>query len=179
MPTSDVPPVDTPPSYRRGQASDEGAVFRVLRFANFHDVPSPEMPSLDLTAMFVAEVGGLVVGAAGWALLPDGRGKTTLMAVDPAYRRYGIGARLQTLRMQVLRAAGCRVLVTNADLPDTIAWYERKFGYRKVGTLPKLHAFGDPAVDHWTTLECDLDAWAARAEGEGEKGGGSGVPGLG
>ena len=163
------------PVLRRARESDRDAIFRVLRLVNFHDVPSPEMPALELTDMFVAEVEGLVVGAAGWTVLPDGRGKTTLMAVDPAYRRYGIGARLQTRRMQLLRERGCRVLVTNADLPETIAWYERKFGYRRVGTLAKLHPFGDPGIDHWTTLECDLDAWGARQDGEGEgAGGGSG-----
>ncbi len=159
---------DATPTYRRARPEDRDAVFRVLRFANFHNVPSPEMPALDLGDVFVAEVGGLVVGAAGYAVLPDGRGKTTLMAVDPDYRRYGIGARLQELRMDALRALGCRTLVTNADLPDTISWYKRKFGYREVGALAKLHEFGDPAVDHWTTLECDLDAWAARRAPSGQ-----------
>lgn len=158
--------------YRRARPDEWDASARVLRFANFHHVPSPEMPAFDLDRAFVAEArgvegdaagpDGLVVGVAGWAVLGDGRGKTTLMAVDPAWRRYGIGVELQTRRMRELRAAGCRTVVTNADLPETIAWYERKFGYRRVGTLPKLHEFGDPAVDHWTTIECDLDAWAAR-----------------
>lgn len=156
----------TAPTYRRARAHDRDAIFRVLRFVNFHNVPSPEMPSFDLDDAFVAEVDELVVGVAGWTVLADGRGKTTLMAVDPAYRRFGIGARLQELRMAELRAAGCQVVVTNADLPDTIDWYVRKFGYRQVGMLPKLHEFGDPAVSAWTTLECDLDAYYARRSAE-------------
>lgn len=162
MATTD--PAGARPAYRRATEADRDAVFRVLRFANFHNVPSPEMPTFDLARVFLAEVGGTVVGAAGYAILPDGRGKTTLMAVDPAYRRYGIGAALQELRMDPMRRAGCRTLVTNADLPDTIAWYKRKFGYREVATIPKLHEFGDPGVDRWTTLECDLDAWYARRD---------------
>ena len=147
------------PSYRRAHPDDRDAVFRVLAFANFHHVPSAEMPALDLADVFVAEMDGIIVGVAGYTLLGDGRGKTTLMAVDPAYRRYGIGTRLQVLRMRAMREAGCRTVTTNADLPDTISWYERNFGYRKVGTLAKVHEFGEPAVDHWTTLECDLGAW--------------------
>jgi ribosomal-protein-alanine N-acetyltransferase len=71
---------------------------------------------------------------------------------------------LQTLRMRAMRAAGCRTVTTNADLPETIAWYERWFGYRKIGTLAKVHEFGDPRREHWTTLECDLDAWADPGE---------------
>ena len=36
--------------------------------------------------------------------------------------------------------------------PKTIAWYERRYGYRKVGTLGKLCSFGDPDVES-TLLE--------------------------
>jgi ribosomal-protein-alanine N-acetyltransferase len=57
--------------------------------------------------------------------------------------------------------AGAHTVTTNADRPATIAWYQRRYGYRVVGELPKEHEFGDPAVDRWTTLELDLDAWAA------------------
>lgn len=161
MPTETSPSV---PSYRRARSADRDAIFRVLAFANFHRVPSPEMPKLDLADVFVAEMGGVIVGVAGYALLGDGRGKTTLMAVDPAFRRYGIGSRLQVLRMRAMREAGCRSVTTNADLPDTIAWYKRNFGYREVGTLAKVHEFGDPQRDHWITLECDLDAWVDRGD---------------
>jgi catechol 2,3-dioxygenase-like lactoylglutathione lyase family enzyme len=54
------------------------------------------------------------------------------------------------------------VVVTNADLPDTIAWYKRKFGYREVGRLAKLHEFGSAERDSWTTLEADIEHWHAR-----------------
>jgi hypothetical protein len=33
-----------------------------------------------------------------------------------------------------------------------------------VGTLAKVHEFGDPQRDHWTTLECDLEAWIDRGD---------------
>src|SRR6185503_3736571 len=38
-------------------------------------------------------------------------------------------------------------------------WYKRKFGYRDIGTLKKLHEFGHPAIDFWTTLEADIERW--------------------
>ena len=63
--------------------------------------------------------------------------------------------------MEAMLESGCTRVVTNADRPGTIAWYQRKFGYKAVGNLAKLHEFGDPNIDHWTTLEADLEAWAA------------------
>ena len=45
---------------------------------------------------------------------------------------------------------------SNADRPATIRWYKRRFGYREVGRLEKLHSFGDPNLSHWTTLQLDL-----------------------
>jgi ribosomal-protein-alanine N-acetyltransferase len=159
MTPTDSPRHTNTPQYRRARPEDRDAIFRVLAFVNFHHVPSPEMPAFDLADVFVAEMGGTIVGVAGYTLLGNGRGKTTLMAVDPSFRRYGIGSRLQVLRMRAMYGAGCRTVTTNADLPDTIAWYKKNFGYREVGMLAKLHEFGDLQRDHWTTLECDLEAW--------------------
>jgi predicted N-acetyltransferase YhbS len=144
--------------YRRAEEPDREGVFAVLRSANFDRVPSPEMPDLDLDAGFVACDGRSVVGFAGYRVVAAGTGKTTLMAVLPAYRGLGVGRRLHELRLDAMRALGCTTAVTNADLPETIAWYKRNFGYREVGTLRKLHAFGAPEVDRWTTLELDLAA---------------------
>jgi ribosomal protein S18 acetylase RimI-like enzyme len=119
-----------------------------------------------LTCVFVAvaEAEGEIVGVAGFKVLPDGTGKTTLMAVDPRYRGRGLGRRLQEMRMEALLERGCTRVVTNADRPATIAWYQRRFGYRVVGSIAKLHVFGDPEIDRWTTLEADLEEWAARRE---------------
>ncbi|HEX4760464.1 MAG TPA: GNAT family N-acetyltransferase [Thermoleophilaceae bacterium] len=146
-------------TYRRARPDDWDAVMGVFETANFHHVPSAEMPSFDLSCCFVAELDGAIAGAAGYGRMPDGRGKTTLMAVKPGQRGLLIGQRLQELRMLAMRDAGCRVVVTNADLPETIAWYKRKFGYREVGRLAKLHAFGAADRDHWTTLEADIEHW--------------------
>ena len=125
-----------------------------------HHVPSPEMPSLDLDRFYVAVLDDRIVGCAGWKVLENGDGKTTLMAVEPGCRGLRIGRTLQTLRMRTLRELGCARVVTNADRPEIIAWYTRHFGYEEIGTLPKEHEFGLPDVDHWTTLASDIEAWA-------------------
>jgi ribosomal-protein-alanine N-acetyltransferase len=141
-----------PPEDREGMLS-------VLETANMHRVPSPEMDDFDVGEWHVAEVGERIVGVCGFKLIElDGRptGKTTLLAVAPELRENGIGRALQELRMKLMRAAGAERVITNADRPETIAWYERNFGYRKVGELPKLHEFGLPDVDRWTTLEAPL-----------------------
>lgn len=117
------------------------------------------MNDLDVGRWFVAEDERGIVGVAGFRLLDqDGEvvGKTTLLAVDPRAREHGIGRALQTLRMRLMREAGASRVLTNADRPETIAWYERHFGYRKVGEVRKLHEFGLRDVDRWTTLEAPL-----------------------
>jgi ribosomal-protein-alanine N-acetyltransferase len=139
--------------------ADRKEMLRVLETANMHRVPSPEMDDFDIGHWFVAELDGQVVGVSGYRLLDrNGElvGKTTLLAVDPAARKHGIGRALQELRMERMRDAGARRVITNADRPETIAWYERHFGYRKVGEVPKLHEFGLRDVDRWTTLEAPL-----------------------
>ncbi len=143
----------------KARADDMAGMLVVLETANMHHVPSVEMPELDWRCCFVARVGEQVVGMSGYKLLSETVGKTTLMAVDPAYRRYGLGMRLQTARLHTMSALGATTVVTNADRPVTIAWYKKHFGYRQVGSVPKEHEFGNPDANEWTTLEMDLEAW--------------------
>ncbi len=134
-------------------------MLAVLKTANMHRVPSPEMDDFDIGRWFVAEDEGGIVAVAGFRLLDEGGekvGKTTLLAVVPRAREHGIGRALQALRMELMREAGASRVITNADRPETIAWYERHFGYRKVGEVTKLHEFGLRDVDRWTTLEAPL-----------------------
>jgi len=140
---------------------DYEAMIDVLRTANMHRIPSPEMPALDWRHCCVAVIEGRVVGMSGYRVLSDDTAKTTLMAVLPEYRGLHIGHALQTWRMRRLRELGIRALVTNADRPETIAWYKKHFGYREVGRLPKEHEFGRADVDEWTTLQVDLQEWEA------------------
>jgi N-acetylglutamate synthase-like GNAT family acetyltransferase len=153
------------PGYRIRSASlpaDREEMLRVLATVNMHHVPSPEMDDFDVGRWWVAESDGRIVGVAGFRLLGPSDapvGKTTLLAVDPEQREKGIGLALQELRMREMRRAGATRVITNADRPETIAWYKRHFGYREVGEVPKLHEFGLPDVDRWTTLEADLTRW--------------------
>jgi 3-keto-5-aminohexanoate cleavage enzyme len=141
-------------------ALDRSAMLAVLETANMHHVPSAEMHDLDEGTWHVAEIDGRIVGLCGFDLVDnDGEltGKTTLMAVHPDARGTGVGVALQSLRMGLMRDAGATKVITNADRPETITWYQRHFGYRPVGELAKEHEFGDAGVDRWTTLEAPLD----------------------
>ncbi|MHC1702107.1 MAG: GNAT family N-acetyltransferase [Humidesulfovibrio sp.] len=134
-------------------------ILAVLQTANMHHIPSPEVPELDLACTFVARLEGRVVGVAGYKVLSASLAKTTLLAVLPEVRRHGVGRRLQERRMDALCELGIRTLSTNSDRPETIAWYEKHFGYVRVGSLPKLHPFGHEGIAEWTTLETDLTRW--------------------
>jgi len=139
---------------------DRAGMVRVLETANMHHVPSEEMDDFDVGHWLVAELDGEIAGVAGWRLTSrEGRtvGKTTLLAVDPAHRALGLGRELQEVRMELMRQAGATAVITNADRPETIGWYERNFGYRRVGEVPKVADFGLPDVDRWTTLEAPLE----------------------
>jgi ribosomal-protein-alanine N-acetyltransferase len=63
--------------------------------------------------------------------------------------------------MEDMLKKGIQTLTTNTDLPATIAWYKKHFGYREIGKLKKMHEFSDASIDHWTTLQTDLLRWAA------------------
>ncbi|MBT8062901.1 MAG: GNAT family N-acetyltransferase [Xanthomonadales bacterium] len=124
-----------------------------------HHIPSPEMPEVSWENYFVARVDDQVVGFCGFKILSETEAKTELMAVDSSCRGLGVGYKLQQHRMEVMHSRGIRKLTTNTDLPATIAFYKKHFGYREVGKLDKIHEFSDPAINEWTTLEVDLVAW--------------------
>ena len=143
---------------RPARKNDYEDMLKVLEPANMHYVPSEEMPELDWHMCFVAERAKdkTIVGMSGWKMTGPKSSKTTLMAVLPECRGYNVGHMLQTVRMVAAYYSGAEIMVTNADRPETIEWYIRKFGYNKIGHIPKVHEFGLPDVDEWTTLETDL-----------------------
>lgn len=141
---------------RAARQGDLSAILAILEIHNFHHIPSPEMPDLDLRMYFVAESDGKIVGVAGYKILGPGEGKTQLMGVHPAYSNRGIGRSLHQARIDAMRARGVKRLITNCDDPKTIRWYQKHFGYRVVGRLAKVGAFGLKNKDHWTTLELRL-----------------------
>jgi len=142
---------------RRPGEADWPGILEVLEGANFHHIGGPEMPSFPLSDCFVAEVEGQVVGVGGYRILDETRAKTTLLAVDPDYRGYNIGAALQHARQDYLREQGIKELHTNADDERVVAWYLRLFGYERTGErVPKLACFGRKDKDEWISLKAML-----------------------
>lgn len=138
-----------------------------MRPWNMHHVPSPEMAELDLSCFFVARLNGEIIGAGGYRILSATEGKTTLLGVLPEHNDLHVGVLLQKARLQAMIDAGVQTVTTNADRPSVIRWYKMLFGYREVGKLAKLHSFGHPDIDHWTTLQLDLEAYKRKLRGAG------------
>ena len=114
------------------------------------------MPSFPLSDCFVASVGETIIGVGGYRILDEHCAKTTLLAVDPAWRGYGIGEMLQEARLAVMRENGASAIYTNTDDDLVIDWLIRKYGFRLTGeTIPKTCDFGRPERDHWITLVLD------------------------
>lgn len=144
---------------RRPTEKDAGAISAVLKTANFDAVGSPEMPEFPLSDCFVAVVEAKVVGVSGYRLLNAATGKTTLLAVHPAWRGHGIGNMLQEARLEFMRLAGAKRIFTNTDDEAVIAWLERHWGFRRSGELiPKVHPFGRPDKDHWVNMVWEAPA---------------------
>ena len=143
----------------KAAADDLPAIMELLKLANMHYIGSAEMPAISYENYFVARMDGKVAGFCGYKVLSPTDAKTELMVVHPDFRGLGIGFELQQRRMEDMFAKGIKTLRTNTDLPQTIKWYQKHFGYRKIGTLKKINQFGYPDIDHWTTLQVDLIKW--------------------
>jgi N-acetylglutamate synthase-like GNAT family acetyltransferase len=141
---------------RRPSESDREGIVSVLKTANFDAIGSSEMPEFPLSDCFIALAGGRIVGVGGYRILDPDTAKTTLLAVDPAWRGRGIGTQLQTVRLEVMKAAGVKRIYTNTDDDAVIAWLERRHGFRRSGELiAKLRPFGRPDRDHWINMVWD------------------------
>ena len=73
-----------------------------------NDIPSAEMPELDLGCVFVVRDRDRVVGAAGYKLLSKSEGKTTVLAVRPEYLGTDIGGLLQEARLREMAQKGIK-----------------------------------------------------------------------
>ena len=143
----------------KAKEENKQEIFRLLKQANMHYIPSEEMPGLTYENYFVAKDNGNIVGFCGYKTLSKHDAKTELMVVDNQARGKGIGYALQLRRMEDMLNKGIRKLTTNSDLPESINWYKKHFGYSEVGKLKKIHEFGDPNIDEWITLQVDLIIW--------------------
>jgi N-acetylglutamate synthase-like GNAT family acetyltransferase len=143
----------------KAKEADKARIFDLLKTANMHVIPSQEMPSLTYENYFVARIDDKIVGFCGYKVLSPTEAKTELMVVDPSVRGQGVGYKLQVRRMEDMFNKGIKSLITNTDLPETIEWYKKHFGYEEIGKLKKFHEFGDPCIHEWTTLRVDLVRW--------------------
>jgi len=138
--------------------ADWDDILAILRAANFHRLGRAEMRDFPLACCFVARAGGRVIGVAGYEMLDAATAKTSLLAVNPAWRGRGVGTQLQQARIDYLRGRGVRRLYTNCDDERVIAWNRRRFGFRPTGrSIAKEHSFGRTDRDRWTNLRLDLD----------------------
>ena len=121
----------------------------------------PERDHIAVENTFVAILGERLVGVGSFLMIDAEHAETASLAVSPDLLGCGIGYRLQERRLEEMRARGVRHVRTEADRPNVIRWYMEKFGYRRTGTIPKRHVFGDSARTEWTLLELDLEAHPA------------------
>jgi len=142
---------------RKAKELERDSILMVMKPWNMHHVPSEEMQELDISCFFVATIDNKIVGASGYKLISQNRGKTTLLGVLPEYSGKGIGKLLQDARLKAMYNLGVKTVITNADRPATIEWYKKHYGYNKIGNLEKIHSFGDDSINSWTTLEMDLE----------------------
>lgn len=144
---------------RKANKQDRACILKVMESWNMHHVPSLEMEELDLSCFFVATVDAEIVGASGYKLLPNEKGKTTLLGVLPQFNNHGIGKLLQEERLKAMYEKGVRQVITNADRPSTIKWYKKNYGYHEIGRIKKNSSFGDDSIDFWTTIEMNLEKY--------------------
>jgi N-acetylglutamate synthase-like GNAT family acetyltransferase len=123
------------------------------------EFPDPERTTIIVENTFVADVAGSVVGVASYVLHGVQAAETASLAVDPLWLGSGIGERLQSARLTKMKELGVERIRTEADRPNVVGWYQRKFGYRVVGAVRKKHEFSLANVDFWTVLELDLRTW--------------------
>ena len=149
----------------KAKQQDRAAILAILKQVNMHYIPSQEMPELTYENYFVARINGKVVGFCGYKILSKTEAKTELMAVDMSCRGKGIGYSLQLRRMEDMLEKGIEILTTNADIPETIEWYKKNFGYKEIGKLKKYNEFSRPDIDHWTTLQVNMLEWNKTRKG--------------
>ncbi len=142
--------------------SDRDEVMRLLAQWNLApraataEAPDSEWTAIALENSFVAVDSGRVIGVCSFVARSDELVETMGLAVDPSYRGRGVGALLQSRRLEEMRRRGFRKVRTEADRPEIVEWYKRKFGYVESGTVAKKHSFGRRDIDRWTVLMLDL-----------------------
>jgi ribosomal-protein-alanine N-acetyltransferase len=141
-------------------ADDLDAVQRIER-ASF-TTPWPayayrqEIETNRLAHYIVARAGDDIVGFAGMWMMVD-QAHITTFAVDPKWRRKGIGAQMVRALLEMARPLGARQATLEVRLSNLAArhLYE-KFGFRPVGIRPRYYS--DNGEDALIMTTDDLDS---------------------
>ena len=142
------------------QAADLDAVQRIER-ASF-TTPWPayayrqEIETNRLAHYIVARAGDEIVAFAGMWMMVD-QAHITTFAVDPKWRRKGIGSQMVRAIMEMARPLGARQATLEVRLSNLAArhLYE-KFGFRPVGVRPRYYS--DNGEDALIMTTDDLDS---------------------
>ena len=141
------------------RASDLDAVQRIEK-ASF-STPWPayayrqEIETNRMAHYIVARAGAEVIGFAGIWLMVD-QAHITTFAVDPEWRRQGVGSQMILALLRMSRTLGARQATLEVRLSNLAArkLYER-FGFRPVGVRPRYYT--DNAEDALIMTTDDLD----------------------
>jgi ribosomal-protein-alanine N-acetyltransferase len=150
-------------------AADLDAVQRIER-ASF-ETPWPayayrqELETNRLAHYIVARVGGDLVGFAGMWMMVD-QAHVTTFAVDPAWRRQGIGTHMVLALLRMAETLGARQATLEVRLSNLAArrLYER-FGFRPVGIRPRYYTDNGEDALIMTTDDLDDPVMRARVSG--------------
>jgi [ribosomal protein S18]-alanine N-acetyltransferase len=123
-----------------------------------------ELETNQLARYICAWVGGRIVGYAGMWLMVD-EAHITTFAVDPDWRRRGIGDRLLVALLDEAERRGAREATLEVRVSNVGArrLYE-KFGFRPVGIRPRYYSDDSEDALVMTTLPFDEPAMRARLD---------------
>jgi ribosomal-protein-alanine N-acetyltransferase len=123
-----------------------------------------ELETNQLARYISAWVGGRIVGYAGMWLMVD-EAHITTFAVDPEWRRRGIGDRLLIALLDEAAGRGAREATLEVRVSNVGArrLYE-KFGFRPVGIRPRYYSDDGEDALVMTTLPFDEPAMHARID---------------
>ncbi len=146
---------------RQASPADLPQILNVMSCYNMHCVPGPDKAEpLVPELFFLAELpAGELAGAAGFMPEGSGRGRTTLLSVDPQYGGRGTGNALQSARLRAMQDLGIETVTTNCDRQASIDWYVKHFGYVQTGQQKQKKGPFGSEWPHYETLELNLASW--------------------
>lgn len=141
------------------QAADLDAVQRIERASFAKPWPAyayrQEIETNRLAHYIVARTGDEIVGFAGMWMMVD-QAHITTFAVDPKWRRKGVGSEMVRVLLEMARPLGARQATLEVRLSNMAArQLYQKFGFRPVGIRPRYYT--DNGEDALIMTTDDLD----------------------